>query len=67
MDINEAKNLVQNDFVFDDLGRKYKILSIKTWKRNPEKVLVSLRHGLFIFIKVDENEIHLIHTTNPKG
>lgn len=64
MTIHEAKQLKQSQIIYhsslrDSQGKpvKFKVLSIKTWKRKPDKVIVSLKYGLFKFLKFNENEL----------
>lgn len=44
----------------DGTPRRFKVLSVKTWKRTPDKVIVSLKYGLRGFAKVDEDGLDLI-------
>jgi hypothetical protein len=64
MTLQEAKNLVQGSLVHhvskrnaDGTPMRAKVLSVRTWKRSPDRVLVSLKHGLYDYAKFDEREI----------
>jgi hypothetical protein len=60
MTLDEAKGLCQGSIIYDIYGSKWKILSIKTWKRNTNRILISLKYGLYDFAKVDETQLHLL-------
>lgn len=71
MNINEAKQLKIGMLVYhtskknaDGTPMRAKVLSVTTWKRNPEKVLVSVRHGMFDYAKFNENEIDQLTINN---
>ncbi len=38
----------------------WKITSIKTWKRNPNRILIGLKHGLYVYYKADENDLQYL-------
>lgn len=38
----------------------------KTWKRNPERVQVPVKHGLYTHDTITERELHLVSLTEPK-
>lgn len=50
------RSLVQNNS--DGTPQRFKILSIKKWKRQPNRILISCKRGLYEFIKIDETQIH---------
>lgn len=60
MTLEETKNLCVGENVYDIYNNKWKILSIRRWKRNPEKILISLKFGLNTFAKIDETRLDLI-------
>lgn len=67
MDLQTAKNLRPGDSVHhvekknaDGSPMRAKVTSVKTWKRNPDRVLIGLKHGLYDYVKFTENDIHLI-------
>lgn len=69
MTLEEAKGLRVGQTVLhtsnknaDGTPMRAKVLSVKTWKRSPEKVLVSVRHGLYDYAKFSEKELDQIQT-----
>jgi len=67
MTLQEAKNLKTGQTVYHTIKKnadgspmRAKVLSVKVWKRSPEKVLVSLKHGMYDYAKFDETEIRLL-------
>lgn len=60
MTLEETKNLCVGENVYDIYNNKWKILSIRRWKRTPERILISLKFGIYGFAKVNEKELHLI-------
>ena len=60
MTIEEANKLCVGQILIDIHNNKWKILSIKKWKKNPEKILLSCKHGLWEFARFDETRLHLI-------
>ena len=68
MTLDQAKALATGSHVHhvtkknaDRTPMRAKVLSVKTWKRSPDRVLVSLKHGLRDYAKFDESEISLIN------
>ena len=67
MDLQTAKSLKVGQNVYhswkknaDGTPMRAKILSVKIWKRNESRVLVSVKRGLRDFAKFDENELDQI-------
>jgi hypothetical protein len=67
MTAREAKTLVIGSTVHhitkknaDGTPMRAKVLSVKTWKTQPDRVLVSLKHGMRDFAKFDETEVYQI-------
>jgi hypothetical protein len=66
MKINEAKKLrlgqiiyLKNAYNADGSPMRYRINGqIKTWKRNPEKIQVPLKRGLYEFGYLTEDNLH---------
>lgn len=44
----------------DGTPRRWKVTSVKTWKRSPERVEVRLKHGLRFYDSVTESNLHLL-------
>ena len=67
MNLKQAKQLKKGDHVtaprysagVNDVKR-YKVTSLKTWKRNPARIEIGLKHGLFTFEKANENDLELL-------
>jgi len=64
MTLEEAKSLKQGSWIHhvslmnaDGTPVRYKVLSVKTWKRWPERVELSTRYGLKVFIRWNEAEL----------
>jgi len=58
------KNIKKGDVLYhvsaknaDGTPQRFKVTSIKTWKRRPEKMLIGLKRGLYEYWKVSEQEI----------
>lgn len=61
MTLEEAKTLKQNDIIYSNSDNsKWKVTSVKVWKRNPSRIEIGLKHGLYTFAKVNESQLHLI-------
>jgi UV DNA damage repair endonuclease len=65
--LEEAKNLkngttlyhVQNRN-YDGTPQRWRVTSVKTWKRRPFKVEIHLKHGLYDYDKLDEGQLDLV-------
>jgi len=62
--LKEAKALKQGQTIYhayktnaDGTAMRAKVTSVKTWKRDPERVEVRVKHGLRDFAKFDETEL----------
>jgi hypothetical protein len=69
MTLEEAKNLSQGQMVYhvskknaDGSPMRARVTSVKTWKRHPYRVLVSVKHGLYDYAKFHEDELNQITT-----
>ena len=67
MTLDQAKNLKSGDYIHhvsktnsDGTPMRAKVLSVKTWKRTPSRVLVSVKHGLYDYAKFNEYELDQI-------
>ena len=67
MTLRDAQTLVIGSLVHhvtkknaDGTPMRAKVLSVKTWKRSPDRVLVSLKHGLRDYAKFNEHEVYQI-------
>lgn len=64
MNLNQAKKLAQGQWIYSTTNRtandtpaRVKVLSIKTWKRKPDRILISCKHGIKVFFKLNEREL----------
>jgi hypothetical protein len=59
--LEEAKKLNYRDILIDSRGKKWRVNGkVKTWKKNPNRVYVPLKHGLYAYDFVDEHSLHLV-------
>ena len=69
--LDQAKQLKTGQTVYhtinknaDQTPQRWKVNGkVKTWKRNPEKVQIPVKHGLYSFDYITENDLHLISLT----
>lgn len=55
--LEEAKNLRPGDILLDNRGKRWKVNGqVRTWKRDPNRVRVPLKHGLYAYDFVDEHD-----------
>ena len=73
MDLKTAKSLKAGDEVYhtsaknaDGTAQRFKVTSVKTWKRSPQRVEVRLKRGLYQYETCDETGLHLLTTKEPK-
>ena len=66
----QAKKLKAGDMVYhmikknaDGTPMRAKVTSVKTWKRDLTRIEVRVKHGLYDYAMFDENELHLITTS----
>ena len=46
----QAFKLKPGDILVDEFNKRWKVNGlVKTWKRNPERIYVPLKHGLYSF------------------
>lgn len=72
MNLQEAKSLKAGTFVFELALRtytkrspKWKVTSVKTWKRQPDRVEVHIKHGLYDFGYFNETQLDQWSLTDP--
>ena len=69
--LEQAKELKHGQIVFhtnhknsDGSAQRWRVNGkVKTWKRNPEKVQIPVKFGLYRYDYITENELHLISLT----
>jgi hypothetical protein len=67
--LDEAKNLKYGDILFhaihknaDGTPQRWKVNGkVKTWKRNPKRVYIPLKHGLNHYDHLTEDNLHLVN------
>ena len=69
--LEQAKELRQgamlyesNTFGADKHLKRWKVTSVKTWKRQPNKVEIHLQHGLYTFGRITELNLDVMQLTD---
>lgn len=64
MTIDDAKKLQKGDVIYakempDAKGKpsRWKVTSVKTYKRDPNRILIGLKHGLYDYAKITEYDL----------
>lgn len=72
MDLKTAKNLKQGQVIYhtylknmDGTAQRFKVTSIKTWKRSLKKILIKVKRGLYEYGTVFESNLHLVTIEEP--
>lgn len=53
--LDDAKKLKYGDVLIDDNGKRWKVNGrVKTWKRDPKRIRIPLKHGLYTYDYIDE-------------
>jgi hypothetical protein len=64
MTLEEAKQLKAGDYVWSEnvYGKpaKLRVTSVKTWKREPNRIEVRTKYGLFVYPKFFAGTLNLI-------
>lgn len=66
--LEQAKKLNYRDVLYHTINRnadgtpqRWRVNgAVKTWKRSPERVQVPLKHGLYDYDYLTEDELHLV-------
>ena len=69
MTLEQAKALKRGDIIHSDSVKnargecmRWRVNGqVQTWKRSPERVRVPLKHGLYDYGQLTENELQLVH------
>lgn len=72
--LNQAKKLKQGTILYhlwgrnaDGTAQRWRVNGkVKTWKRNPLKVQVPLKHGMYSYDYLTENTLHTLSLTEKK-
>lgn len=58
MTVNEAKTLKYRERLLDEDGRRWYVNGkVKTWKTDPTRIRVPLKHGLYAYGYLDEHNV----------
>jgi hypothetical protein len=67
MTIEEARQLKRGDYIHhvtkinaDGTPMRARVLSVKTWKRDPLRIVVSVKHGLYDYASFSAFELSAI-------
>jgi hypothetical protein len=59
--LEEAKNLKPGDILLTSDNKRWKVSGqVHTWKRDPSRVRVPIKHGLYSYDYVTENNLELL-------
>lgn len=65
--LERAKTLKNGDILHhalnvnaDNTPQRWKVTSVKTWKTQPERIRIGLKHGLYAYGSINETELHLL-------
>jgi len=71
--LGQARNLRAGTTIYaldernsDGSAQRFKVLSVKTWKKDTNKVIVSLKRGLKEFLKIDEDSLQCFSLVEPE-
>jgi len=67
MTLNEAKSLVVGSTIHhatnknaDGTPQRWRVTSVKTWKRDSNRIRVGVKHGLRNYDQITESDLHLV-------
>ena len=55
--LKQAKVLSNSDWLVRKDGSRWRVTSVKTWKRKPSEVSVGLKHGLYTYDKIGRSDL----------
>lgn len=71
MTLEQAKNLKYGDVIYYRFGKRitrYKVNGKpKTWKREPNRIEIPLKFGLYTYDRADESHLHLLYLTHEEA
>lgn len=69
MNIEEAKSLSVGQIIYQLYdGKVYRWRvngKVKTWVRNPNRVRVPLKHGMYVYGYLNQDNLEFFHLSNP--
>jgi len=70
--LGQARSLTAGKTVYaisernsDGTAQRFKVLSVKTWKRDSSRIEVSLKRGLKQFLRIDESSLEYFSLNEP--
>jgi hypothetical protein len=61
MTLDEAKLLRVGQRVIDVNGKRWKINGkVRTWKRNPNRIEIPVKHGLYVYGYINQHNLDMI-------
>lgn len=70
--LDEAKELKPGDILHDSQGKRWKVNGVvQRWKRNPDRIRIPLKHGLYSYDALTEAHFplgtcHLVTKGEPQ-
>lgn len=60
--LKQAKNLQYRDIIHDEICQKWRVNGkVKIWKRNPNKIRIPIKYGLYSYDYITESDLPFIH------
>jgi hypothetical protein len=74
MTLSEAKKLHYGQTIYhkthknkDGTAQRWRVSGkIQTWKKDPKRIRIPVKHGLYSHDAITANELHLLTTKEPK-
>ena len=55
--LEQAKQLHYGDYLIDEYGKRWKVNGeVKRWKRDPDRIRVPLKHGLYSYDAITDDD-----------
>ena len=55
--LEQAKELRYGDYLVDEYGKRWKVNGeVKRWKRDPDRIRVPLKHGLYSYDAITDDD-----------
>jgi len=62
MELEQAKKLRAGDIIFHN-GKRFKVTSVKRWKREPDRIEIGLKYGLYQYYRILNSDLVNFSTT----
>lgn len=57
--LEDAKQLQYREVLVDEYGKRWYVSgAVKTWKRDPDRIRVPLKHGLYTYGALETHDFH---------